>query len=146
MKGLLTVRQYAEMEARLTQTEVRTSRIYNRIKRGTLKAVKRDGLTYVLYLKDKTIKKIEIIPVFVELIPEQLIQNEIYISEKYGCSVHSCLCGCGEKAVMPLNPKFSSSWNLIEDRGMISFTPSILNTNCPNKYHYVISNNIANVI
>jgi hypothetical protein len=94
----------------------------------------------------KTLKKIEIKPVFVEFIPEKLIQNEIYISKEYGTAVHLCLCGCGEKAVMPLNPKFSSSWNLMEKDGKVSFSPSILNTNCPNRYHYIITENIANVV
>ena len=94
----------------------------------------------------KTLKKIEIKPIFVEFIPEELIQDEIYISKEYGVAVHLCLCGCGNKAVMPLNPKFEHSWNMSENNGKISFSPSILNTNCPNKYHYVITNNIANVL
>ena len=94
----------------------------------------------------RTIKKIEVIPVFVEFIPDELIQNEIYISKKYGVSIHLCLCGCGEKAVMPLNPTFNLNWNLIENNNKVSFTPSILNTNCPNKYHYVITNNVANIL
>ena len=94
----------------------------------------------------RTIKKIEVLSVFVEFIPDELIQNEIYISKEYGTAVHLCLCGCGEKSIMPLNPKFNLSWNLIENDNKVSFTPSILNTNCPNKYHYVITNNVANIL
>jgi hypothetical protein len=94
----------------------------------------------------RTIKKIEVLSVFVEFIPDELIQNEIYISKKYGTAIHLCLCGCGEKAVMPLNIKFGSSWNLIENNNKVSFTPSILNTNCPNRAHYVITNNVANIL
>lgn len=91
----------------------------------------------------KTIKKIEITPIFVEdYIPTDLKQNCIYISRRYKTSVHLCLCGCGNISVTPLN---KDGWNLIEFNDKITFTPSILNTNCPNKYHYIITNNIANI-
>lgn len=48
---LKTIRQYAEMEG------VKTSAIYRRTKRGTLKKKIIDGLTYVYVNSDKTIKK-----------------------------------------------------------------------------------------
>lgn len=89
----------------------------------------------------KTIRKVDIVPVFVEIIPDFLKQDIIYISEKYKVSVHLCLCGCGNLAVLPL-----SRWTLTENKGKISFTPSILNTNCPNRYHYIITDNIATVV
>ena len=91
----------------------------------------------------KTLKRIEIFPVFVEYIPNILVQDYIYISKEFETSVHLCLCGCGNQSIIPLNIK--NGWNFIENNGLISFTPSILNTNCPNKYHYIITNNIANV-
>lgn len=90
----------------------------------------------------KTLKKIEIVPVYLEFIPETLKQDLVYISKEYQVSVHLCLCGCGNKAVVPFG---KNGWNLIENEGKISFTPSILNTNCPNKYHYILTNNVANV-
>jgi len=93
----------------------------------------------------KTIKKIEIIPVFIETIPDTLKQDFIYISLKYDTATHLCLCGCGNLSVTPLN---DSGWKLIlrTNDHSISLTPSILNTNCPNKYHYIITNNIANIL
>lgn len=91
----------------------------------------------------KTIRKIEIKPVFVDVIPEELEQGVIYISRKYKTAIHLCLCGCGMQAVTPLNNK--CGWELIMNNEKVSFKPSILNTNCPNKYHYIITNNIANV-
>lgn len=94
----------------------------------------------------KTIKKVEITPVFVEFIPEELAQDKIYISKEYGVAVHLCLCGCGNKAVMDLKPRWESGWTLTENEGKISFSPSVLNNNCPNRYHYIITNNIANVV
>ncbi len=92
----------------------------------------------------KTIRKVEITPVFVEVIPENLEQDKVYISKEYKTAVHLCLCGCGNKSVTPFSVK-SNGWNLIEKDGKISFTPSILNTNCPNQYHYIITNNVANI-
>ena len=89
----------------------------------------------------KTLRKVEIVPLFVEFVPDTLKQDLIYISEKYRVSVHLCLCGCGNLAVLPLN-----RWVLTKNKGKILFTPSILNTNCPNKYHYIITDNIANVV
>lgn len=61
-------------------------------------------------------------------------------------AAHLCLCGCGNLSVTPLNSKFDSSWNMTEKDGMVSFSPSILNTNCPNRYHYIITDNVANVV
>jgi hypothetical protein len=92
----------------------------------------------------KTLKKIEIIPMFVEYIPNTLKQHFIYISKEYKTVVHLCLCGCVNLSVLNLNDK--NGWKLIEKNNKISFIPSILNTNCPNKYHYVITNNVANIL
>lgn len=93
----------------------------------------------------KTIKKITVTSVYVKYIPNVLEQDKIYISKEFGTIVHLCLRGCGEKSVTPIIPKFDG-WHLLDENNKISITPSILNTNCPNKYHYVITNNIANVI
>tara|TARA_R110002126_G_scaffold144499_1_gene290609 strand:- start:219 stop:500 length:282 start_codon:yes stop_codon:yes gene_type:complete len=90
----------------------------------------------------KTIKKVEIEPVFVEFIPDTLEENKIYISEEYGSAIHNCLCGCGEQTVMPL---YGNGWQLIkQNNGKISFTPSVGNYQLPCKLHYIITNNIAN--
>lgn len=93
----------------------------------------------------KTIKKVEIEPVFVEFIPNVLDDNKLYISEEYGVCVHNCLCGCGEKTVLPIDPVHG--WNLIkENNGKISFTPSVGNYQLPCKSHYIITNNVANFV
>jgi hypothetical protein len=92
----------------------------------------------------KTLKKVEIEPVFVEFVPDVLEENKIYISEEYKCAIHNCLCGCGEKTVMPL---YSNGWNLIkESNGKVSFTPSVGNYNFQCKSHYIITNNVANFV
>jgi hypothetical protein len=92
----------------------------------------------------KTLMKVEIEPVFVEFIPKELEQKKVYISEEYEVSVHKCLCGCGEKTVMPLGKK---GWNLIKhDNGKVSFTPSVGNFQFHCKSHYIITKNIANFV
>lgn len=92
----------------------------------------------------KTLKKVEIIPVFLEdCIPDILEQNKLYISEKYNTAVHLCLFGCNEKTITPLGG--GRFWELVkENEGKISLIGSIGNYNFPCKSHYIITNNIAN--
>jgi len=91
----------------------------------------------------KTIRKVEIIPVFVDTIPMEMEDQKVYISKKYGCSVHRCLCGCGEKTVLPLGV---DQWTLIENGNKVSFTPSVGNFQFDCKSHYIITNNVANFV
>lgn len=98
----------------------------------------------------KTLKKVEITFEYVEFIPDERKENVIYISEKYGTTVHNCLCGCGEKTIMPIDNIINGhdyGWKLIkESNGKISFTPSVGNYQIPCKSHYIITNNIANFV
>ena len=93
----------------------------------------------------KTIKKIEIKPVFVEYIPDfaEMRDHKIYISERFNTSIHKCLCGCGHKVVLPFGDKW---WNMERKNGKITISPSIGNYNFPCQSHYIITNNIANFI
>lgn len=93
----------------------------------------------------KTIKQVEIVPIYLELIPENelLQEGNIYISKKYGCAVHLCLCGCKNLTVTPLG---TDDWQLSEKDGKISLTPSIGNFQFPCKSHYIITNNKANFV
>lgn len=100
----------------------------------------------------KTLKKITVKPVTVDEIPEKqdMVQDEIYISLKYRTAVHLCLCGCGNLSVTHFMDE--SGWKITlragngQIEGGITFSPSILNTNCPNRYHYIITDNVANVV
>lgn len=104
----------------------------------------------------KTIKKIPVELVLVKYIPDIMEENTIYLSETFSISIHKCLCGCGTDTVLILNDmsdpksiywKNDLGWNyIITNDNKITFTPSILNQHCPNRYHYVITNGIANVI
>jgi len=90
---------------------------------------------------------IEITPVFVEgeMIDDSLFEErKIYISREYGLAIHRCLCGCGNKVVMPINHEgWDWGWNFIEAEGKVSFHPSVGNWNWPCQSHYVITNNVA---
>lgn len=93
----------------------------------------------------KTIKKVQIEPVFVELIPYDIERNKIYISEYYGTAIHICLCGCDEKVVMPLGG--GKWWELIKEKdGTVSFIGSVGNFQFACKSHYIITKNVANFV
>lgn len=93
----------------------------------------------------RTLKKVEIEPIFIDgYLPdfEKMEEGKIYISEEYEITIHKCLCGCGEKTVLPIDP--IHGWNLIKNNNKISFTPSVGNYQLPCKSHYIITNNVAN--
>ena len=93
----------------------------------------------------KTLKKVEIEPIFVEFIPNELEENKLYISEEYKTAVHNCLCGCSRKTITPLGGgKF---WDLVkENNGTVSLIGSVGNYSFPCKSHYIITKNIANFV
>jgi hypothetical protein len=98
----------------------------------------------------KTIKKVIIEPRYVEFIPKELEECVLYISEKYETVVHSCLCGCGERTVTPLNNVIDGKdygWRLIkENGGKVSLTPSIGNYQMDCRSHYILTKNVANFV
>jgi hypothetical protein len=90
------------------------------------------------------IKSVTIEPIWVYVIPKNLEQNKIYISEKKNTSSHLCLCGCNKVIVNPINFKH---WEISENsQKQITLFPSILNNHLDCKSHYVITNNKANFI
>jgi hypothetical protein len=83
-------------------------------------------------------KQVAITPQFVELIPDQLQDGILYISEKYCTAIHKCCCGCGQKVVSPLSP---AKWQLRRHGDAITLHPSIGNWNFPCRSHYWIRRN-----
>lgn len=84
-------------------------------------------------------KQFAITPKFVELIPSEIQDGVLYISEKYGTAIHKCCCGCGHEVVTPLSPV---SWKLnLERNGSVSLYPSIGNWNFQCQSHYWIRKN-----
>jgi hypothetical protein len=72
---------------------------------------------------------------FVELVPDELEPDTLYISVQYGTIVHSCLCGCGERVVTPLTP---TDWHLTYDGETITLSRSVGNWSFPCQSHYWI--------
>lgn len=100
----------------------------------------------------KTIKKVPITHEFVKFMPdyENFEEGKIYISKEFKVAIHRCLCGCGEKTVMPIDAIINGKdhgWKLIEENnGTISFTPSVGNYQIPCKSHYIITKSVANFV
>lgn len=75
---------------------------------------------------------------FVDYMPEEINQGELYVSMKFSVVIHLCACGCGEKVVTPLSPE---DWQLKYDGEAISLSPSIGNWDFPCRSHYWIKKN-----
>jgi hypothetical protein len=76
--------------------------------------------------------------VFVDSTPESLQPETMYISTKYRAIVHLCLCGCGEKVLLNLDPH---AWNFTFDGRSISIHESIGNVGLPCRSHYIVRRN-----
>jgi hypothetical protein len=75
---------------------------------------------------------------FVELIPNELVEETLYISIPYATAMHLCACGCGHRVVTPLAP---TDWRLIFDGESVSLDPSIGNWSFDCQSHYWIKDN-----
>lgn len=99
----------------------------------------------------KTLKRVPCtLEIVEEYIPakEDMVQGVIYLSEKYHCAVHLCLCGeCGIQTVMPLNTETRhSGWDYSIKNNKVSFLQSVGNYQFPCKSHYIIIDNVANFV
>lgn len=92
----------------------------------------------------KTLKKVPIKPLYVDLMPDVLEQGILYISKECEVAIHLCLCGCGMQTVTPLWEPHG--WHLTEKGDTVSLSPSIGNYQFPCKSHYIITDNIANFV
>lgn len=75
---------------------------------------------------------------FVDLIPDEIPSDTLFISLEYGTCVHLCGCGCKNEVVTPLSP---SDWKLTYDGETISLHPSIGNWSFDCRSHYFVKNN-----
>ena len=69
-------------------------------------------------------------------IPRDLEAGILYVSKEYAVAAHLCMCGCGNKVVVPLGP---AEWSFIERNGRPTLYPSIGNWQLPCRSHYVIT-------
>src|SRR5574340_906760 len=79
-----------------------------------------------------------IIPRFVEFIPEEVDEGILYISTTYATAIHKCACGCGERVVTPIRP---TDWILIWNGETVTMKPSIGNWSLQCQSHYLIIEN-----
>lgn len=75
---------------------------------------------------------------FVEIIPDAVEDEVLYISLKYCTAIHKCACGCGNEVVTPISPM---DWKLIFDGKTVSLSPSIGNWSFNCQSHYWIKRN-----
>ena len=75
---------------------------------------------------------------FVDIIPEVLQDEVIYISLQYSTAVHKCVCGCGNEVITPISP---TDWSITFNGISISLNPSIGNWSFNCKSHYWIKKN-----
>lgn len=83
-------------------------------------------------------KLVTITPQFVELMPPEIQDGVLYISEKYETAIHNCCCGCGMKVVTSLSP---ARWQLRREGSLVTLYPSIGNWDFPCRSHYWIRRN-----
>ncbi len=104
----------------------------------------------------KTIKQVEIEPVFLEhTLPsdDELEFGKLYISKEYNGSSHLCFCGCGMKVYINFTTiddvavsKLDDGWRLNTDQsGRVTVAPSLAHRHgCQS--HYIITKNKANFV
>ena len=77
----------------------------------------------------------EIRPVWVEIIPDELEEGVLYISEKYGTAIHLCACGCKGKTVIRIKSYWGDGWDITKNQNKITVRPSIGNWSGQHPYH-----------
>jgi hypothetical protein len=79
----------------------------------------------------------ELKPVFVQFVPTELDEGNLYVALEYATASHLCACGCGERVVTPFGP---ADWILTFD-GQVTLSPSVGNGQFKCGSHYMIRNN-----
>lgn len=81
----------------------------------------------------------QILPKFVEEIPEEIEEGYLYLCLPYNAVIHKCACGCGEIISTPLDKKYG--WVMQYDGETVSLSPSIGNGFYKCQSHYFIKEN-----
>lgn len=81
----------------------------------------------------------QILPKFVDEMPEKICEGNLYISLCYNAVIHKCPCGCGELVSTPLDKKYG--WIMQYDGDTVSLSPSVGNGVYKCKSHYFIREN-----
>lgn len=87
----------------------------------------------------------ELTPVFLHTLPDNdsMVLGKIYISREFKLAKLLCPDGCGCVSVIPFDYEVfpHNHWKMTEKDGKVTFQPSVLARNCPNKSHYFITDN-----
>jgi hypothetical protein len=83
-------------------------------------------------------RAVQLIPRFVESIPEQVDAGVLYVSMTFATAIHLCACGCGREVVTPMAP---TDWKLCFDGETVTLDPSIGNWGFPCHSHYWVRKN-----
>ena len=85
----------------------------------------------------------EITPVFTEELPykKDMEFGKIYISREHEVACFLCPCGCGEVNHISFIKGLRNQWVFIEDKGKITFRPSIGCFESPCNSHFFITEN-----
>ena len=82
---------------------------------------------------DKRVTRLK--PIFVETVPDLMVEGCLYVSIKYRTVSHLCACGCGKEVNTPLHP---TGWSLTYDGEAVGLWPSVGNWSENCQSHYVI--------
>jgi hypothetical protein len=97
----------------------------------------------ILDLKTLKTVPIEIVVSVEEMPPATAMEfGKLYHCEKYRCTNHLCLCGCGVECFLPLG---ENEWQLTVKNGRPTMTPSIQQLFAC-RSHYIITNGKANFV
>lgn len=81
----------------------------------------------------------QILPEFVDEIPEEINEGILYVCLPYNAVIHKCACGCGEIISTPLDRKYG--WIFQYDGETASLSQSIGNGAYKCHSHYFIREN-----
>lgn len=81
----------------------------------------------------------QILPEFVEEIPEEINEGYLYLCLPYNAVIHKCACGCGEIISTPLDKKYG--WVMQYDGEAVTLSPSVGNGSYMCRSHYFIQGN-----
>lgn len=80
-------------------------------------------------------------PRFVEVIPDDLEEGNIYVAIGLRTMAHRCACGCGREVFTPIGPL---RWRLTYNGETLSVHPSLGNWSLPCRSHYWINEGRVN--
>jgi len=70
---------------------------------------------------------------FVDVLPDALENDILYVCMRYATVAHNCFCGCGREVVTPIHP---TKWQLNFDGVHVSLFPSVGSWSLPCRSHY----------